>query len=651
MVNYMKKYILNILVIILYVICISRLSYLMFYKKEYYKKRLDETTNVIISGSSAPRGRILDRNGNIIVDNKGVKSIIYNKLSGISTSEEIDISIKLANILDIEEGINDELKYFYYINNKEQVDNLVSNETYTLYEERKIDSDELLDIKLNLITDKMINNMSNIERKASNIFNIMNKGYNYQDKIIKKNCTDIEYSKVIESNITGVRSELTYERINNYDGVFSEVIGNVGLIPSEELDYYKELGYSNDDVVGVSYLEKYYEKYLKGTKAKYKINPDNTLTKISEEKIGNDLILNIDIELQKNIENILKNEIINAKKHQYSKYYNGSYIIVSDPKDGSIVAMVGKSYNSGKFYSNEIGNITKSYTVGSAVKAATISVGYKYNIIDIGTNFNDSCVKLKNKIEKCSWKRLGNINDINALAYSSNYYQFMIAIGLTGKSYKYNMSLDNLDFAFKSYREMLSSYGLGVKTGIDLENENIGIIGSTKSDDLLLNLSIGQYDTYTPVELTQYINTVANNGSRIELSLMKKIVSSDGEVMLENKGKVLNKVDLDKKYIDRIKEGLSSVSSYGTGAYYIDKKYNPSSKTGTSENIIDTDLDGIVDTNTITKTFISYMPNDNPEYSLVIVSPNIHYGNDDNTYEYPINMYLARNICKILFDK
>ena len=51
---------------------------------------------------TADRGRILDRNGNIIVDNKGVKTIIYNKLSGINTSDEIEISLKLANILDIE---------------------------------------------------------------------------------------------------------------------------------------------------------------------------------------------------------------------------------------------------------------------------------------------------------------------------------------------------------------------------------------------------------------------------------------------------------------------------------------------------------------------------------------------------------------------
>jgi len=646
----MKKNIIYILVGIIFIIVLIRMSYLMFYRKEYYNKLLEETNNVIIYGTSAPRGRIIDRNGNIIVDNIGIKTIIYNKLSGISEEEELNISMRLASILDIDIGSDDELKYFYYLKNRDEVNDLVSDKTYELYKERKISEKELLDIKLNFITKSMLDSLDDNDKKAANIYSKMNNGYNYQDKIIKENCTDEEYSKIVELKLTGVRSELTYKRINNYKDTLSNLIGTVGLIPSEDLDYYKKLGYSNDDIVGTSYLEKYYEEYLKGEKAKFKINNDNTITQISEAKIGNDLILNIDIELQKRIESLLSDEIIKAKKHTYTKYYNGSYIIVSDPFDGSIIAFVGKSYNNGIFYNNEIGNINKSYTVGSAVKAATISVGYKYNIIDIGTSYYDSCVKLKNKLEKCSWKKLGRISDKDALAYSSNYYQFMIAIGLTGDNYKYNMSLNNLDYAFNAYRDMLASYGLGVKTGIDIENESVGIIGNTKSDDLLLNLSIGQYDTYTPVELTQYINTVANGGNRIELSLMKKIVSSDGKVLVENKGNVLNKVELDKKYIDRIKEGLASVSSYGTGSYYIDKKYKASSKTGTSESIMDSDMDGISDTFATTKTFISYMPSDNPEYSLVIVSPNIDYGDDDNHYEYPINMHLASNISKFLFD-
>mgnify|MGYP003313006919 CR=1 FL=1 len=169
-----------------------------------------------------------------------------------------------------------------------------------------MDIDELYDIKISLITNDMLNTMSDIDKKASNIYSKMNNGYSYQDKVIKKNCTDEEYSLIVEEKIKGVRSELTYERIYNYGDVLSNLLGTVGLIPSEDASYYKELGYSMDDIVGTSYLEKYYETYLKGEKAKYKINPDNTITKISDEAIGNDLILNIDIELQMNIENILK---------------------------------------------------------------------------------------------------------------------------------------------------------------------------------------------------------------------------------------------------------------------------------------------------------------------------------------------------------
>ena len=645
----MKKKILLISLVLLYILCIIRLSYLMFYKKNYYNKILETKNNKIIYGSSAPRGRILDRNGNIIVDNIGIKTIIYNRLKGVSVSDEISVANKLSEVIDINSGSDNEIKYFYYINNKDKINNMLDKKIIKKYEERKISYKKLLDYKLDLIDTNIINSLSDNFKKASKIYSIMTTGYDYQDKVIKKDLTDEEYSKVIELGLVGVRTELSFKRINNYN-ILSEIIGNVGSIPKENVDYYKSNGYQMDDIVGVSYLEKYYEKYLKGEKAEYKINPDNTITKIKDEKIGNDLVLNIDINIQDKIEKLLESEILKAKEYKSSRYYNGSYIVVSDPYSGAIISMVGKSFNNGNFYNNEVGNINKSYTVGSVVKASTISVGYKYNIIDIGTTVTDSCVKLKNKTQKCSWKSLGRVNDLRALQESSNYYQFLIAIGLTGEKYRYNMSLNNLDYAFKIYRDTLASYGLGVKTGIDLDNENIGIIGETISDDLLLNLSIGQYDTYTPIELTQYINTVANNGSRIALSLMKEIVSPEGKVILKNEGNVLNTIDLDEKYKNRIKEGLRNVSLYGTGSYYIDKKYNASSKTGTSESILDSDLDGKADTFATTRTFVSYMPSDNPLYSLIIVSPNIDYKENEYTRTYPINMYLSKNISKILFD-
>ena len=646
----MKKYIMYFLLMLVFLIIIIRLIYLMFYKSNYYTDKLNSINNRIIYGSSAPRGRIIDRNGNIVVDNIGIKTIIYNKLDGIGRTDEIDISKRIANIIDIEIGNVNELKYFYYLNNKEKINNLISNNIKKKYEERKITSDEYLKEKLKLITNNDLEEMNLVDKKAAKIYSIINNGYNYQDKIIKKNCTDEEYSKIIEEKIIGLRGELTFERVNNYPNIIDNLIGNIGPIPKENYNYYKNKGYYNDDIVGVSYLEKYYEEYLKGEKARYKINNDNTIELISEEKQGNDLILNIDINLQSKIESLLESEILKAKEYKTSRYYNGSYIIVSNPNDGSIISLVGKSYNNGKFYNNEIGNINKSYTVGSVVKASTISIGYKYNIIDIGTTVYDSCVKLKNKTSKCSWKPLGVVNDLKALQDSSNYYQFLIAIGLTGKKYTYNMSLDNVDYAFKIYRDTLASYGLGSITGIDLDNEELGIIGKTISDDLLLNLSIGQYDTYTPIELSQYINTVANNGYRIKPSLMQKIVSSDGNIILENNKEILNTIDLEDKYKSRIKEGLRNVSLFGTGSYYIDKKYNASSKTGTSESVLDSDGDGQADTFATTRTFVSFMPSDNPLYSIIIVSPNIDYKEYDNERTYPINMYLAREISKLLFE-
>ena len=96
----------------------------MIIKHDFYEKKLNDKNNSIIYGSSAPRGRILDRNGNIIVDNIGIKTIVYNKLSGISVKDELEIADTLASIIEIVEGTLDEQKYYYYLKNKDEVNNL-----------------------------------------------------------------------------------------------------------------------------------------------------------------------------------------------------------------------------------------------------------------------------------------------------------------------------------------------------------------------------------------------------------------------------------------------------------------------------------------------------------------------------------------------
>lgn len=601
-------------------------------KQDEYKKLLMSKTQIYITGSSAPRGRILDKSGNVLVDNIGVKTIYYNKIKGITTKEEIAIAQKLASILTINSADENTLKEYWLVLN----DNgkfLITEEEYQLLEERKITTAELNKLKKERITSDMLAQFSEEDSKSAYIYSLMNDGYIYNKKLILKNVAESEYAKTMESNIPGITGELSWERTYLYGDTLKNIFGSIGLIPEEKKEEYLTLGYELTDTVGLSYLEEEYEEYLKGTKAKYLVNSDNTLALISEEKRGNDLVLSIDIDLQLKVEEIIKDKIVLGDKYPNTDYYKDSYALVSDPNTGSILAIAGIRRNDDDTWSDiSLNTINKSFTIGSAVKGATIAVGYKYGLIEMGKYITDSCVKLYLVPEKCSFKSLGRINDLTALANSSNYYQYLIAIGLTGNTYKPNIKLNATEEHFNIYRNMLASFGLSVKTEIDLPGEQTGIIGKTVADDLLLNLAIGQYDTYTPVEVLQYINSLAT-GKRVSLSLMQEIKNGD-EVIVQNTSKVLNEIDLDPIYLERIREGLKLVLSEGTGRIYVDKRVNAAGKTGTSESFYDSDLDGKVDVATITSTFAGYFPADNPQYSVVVITPNISHNNGTNDTMY-----------------
>lgn len=619
----MKKKVIYGLLIAFFIICSFKLVSILK-NKEYYTKLLDEKTNIYVYGISAPRGRILDCNGKVLVDNIGIKTIYYNKIKGITKSKELEIAGLLANILSVDEATIDELKEYYLINNNDGK-YLITDEEYKLFEERKITKEEIDIKKRARITDDMLK-YSSKEKTQAHIYSLMNKGYIYSKKKIASNLTEEEYAKIIESKIPGITGELSWDRIYLYGDTLKNIFGRIGSITKETKEYYLTKDYELTDTIGISYLENVYEDYLRGKKAKYKVGSDYTLTLLEEEQKGNDLILSIDIDMQIKTEEILKDKLILAKKYGNTEYFKDSYALVSDPLTGSIKAISGIRLNDDNTFSDiSLNNINKSYTIGSAVKGATIAVGYKYKLIEPGKYINDSCVKLLFVPKKCSFKKLGKVNDLTALSNSSNYYQYMIAIKLTGNTYTPNMKLNATKEHFKKYREMLSSFGLGVKTGIDLPNEQTGIMGKTIADDLLLNLSIGQYDTYTPIEVLQYINSVAT-GKRIKLSLMQEIKSEE-ETLLENKSEVLNNVDLDKESLDRIKEGMKLVLSEGTGKFYVPQGLNFAGKTGTSESFLDTNNDEIVDTATISSTFTGFYPADNPKFSIVVITPNVSHKN------------------------
>lgn len=656
-----------VLLISIYLVIGCRLFNLQILKNSEYNDKLAMATEKTIESTSAPRGRIYDRNHKLLVDNEGIKTIYYKKQNGITTKEEIELAYEVSNNIDIDYSKIDDnkLKDFYYKSHYKECRKKITDEEWDLYNKRKLndkDIDKLIYERL----DDEISEYTDSDKKAAYIYYLMNKGYSYAEKVIKNSdVTDAEYAYISENidNLKGFNTKLDWERVYLYGDTFKSILGNVSSntqgIPSELSEEYLKRGYTLDDRVGISYLEYQYEDYLRGTKAKYRLLSDNSYELVSEGKRGNDIVLTIDIELQKYLEDVLSNEVLNAKGEPGTQYYNRSFAIVSDPNTGEILAMAGKQAVLKNGYYQIVdytpGIVTLPVTPGSVVKGASMMVGYKYGAIDIGTVLNDECIKIKDTPLKCSWQTMGPIDDVYALQNSSNVYQYKIAIKVGNGSYEYNQGLVLDESAFDKYREMYAEFGLGEKTGIDLPVESLGFMGKSRLPGHLLDFSIGQYDTYTPIQLSQYINTIANNGVRLKPYLLKEVYkpsdSGDtfGSLIYKANVTELGKLSVEKKYIDRVREGFSAVVTRGLGYGYMGNYTNSAGKTGTSQSFIDTDGDGKVDTETITSSFVGYSPSDNPKMSIVVVSPDISvpdsttYGVTRNISAQIVNKYFELN--------
>ena len=493
---------------------------------------------------------------------------------------------------------------------------------------------------------------NNFNISEDDFFKKVNNSYKYEDIILKNNLTEGEVSLVLNSDVKGLFIKESFDRFYPYNDTLKNVLGSVGPIQKENKKHYLKKGYKLYEKVGISGLEKEYEEYLKGTNAKYKVNNDNSLTLVSEGKKGSNLYLSIDINLVNEINKIIKEELVKAKKHLNTQYLNDTYVIVGNPKTSEVYSLNGQRYlNDETFTDISLNNINSAFTMGSVVKGATISVGYKYNLIEKGKKILDGCVKLKNKTEKCSFKELGYLDDVSALKMSSNYYQFLIAISLLGKKYSPNMDLNASEKEFNIYRDMLSSYGLGIITGIDLPNEKPGLKGNIISDDLLLNLAIGQYDTYTPIELFNYINTLAMKGKRISPSLVNEIKNNDF-LIYKNKHEVVDNVQISNDDFNQIHKGFYEVMNNGTGLGFMNRKLSPAGKTGTSESFIDTNNDGKIDTKTLTLTMAGFFPYDDPKVSLIVICPNTSHNNGKNKdYIYYLTSKISRRITNIFNEQ
>ncbi|HHT7179692.1 TPA: peptidoglycan D,D-transpeptidase FtsI family protein, partial [Bacillus cereus] len=653
----MRLNILFFCVFILFSAMIIQLGKVQIIDGETYKNEVEKRENATVS-LSVPRGKIFDREGNPVVDNRSLRTITYTKMKGVKSEEILKTARQLADIIEIPQEDIDKLtetdkKDFWMQLNPTLTEKLVSKKEINKFRDKDITGKNLdkkiEELKRKRVTDKNLQDLTDKDIKVLAIKSKMTSGYQMAPQIIKKDVSEKEFTIISEglANLPGVDVSVDWERVYVNDGLFRSVLGNVSNsdegLPSERLDYYLVRDYSRNDRVGKSYIEQQYEDVLHGTKKEVRSVADKQGTTIrtetiSEGKSGKNLTLTIDMELQKKVEESIE-KILKAYKGSESML-DRAFVVMMNPKNGQVLSMAGKRLveKDGKTEIEDyaLGTMTSSYELGSTVKGATVLTGFETKAITPGTYFYDAPMKFKGTREKKSWKEFGNIDDLRALQVSSNVYMFHTALKIAGVDYVRNSSLNIKQEYFDKMRYYFRQFGLGVPTGIDLPNETAGQIGKKDNQPgFLLDYSIGQYDTYTPLQLVQYISTIANGGYRMKPQIVQEVREQTsqkdeiGKVVHAVEPIVLNKVDMKEEYIKQVKEGFRKVfqEGDGTGVRAFQKaSYKPAGKTGTAQTVYGGESD--IGRNEkgerrecYNLTLAGYAPYDNPEVAFSVVVP------------------------------
>ncbi len=391
--------------------------------------------------------------------------------------------------------------------------------------------------------------------------------------------------------------------------------------------------YSIDDNIGVKGLEKTYEKYLRGVKGYDYIIVDSkrkTIGKYLNGKAdrkpikGDDLVLSID----KQTQIVARNELKNRK----------GAIVALDPTTGEIIAFVSSPQYDLSLFSNILSNekwkqlvnnpnkplfnrATMSiYPPGSTIKMiAAIAALEEGTINKNWTIFCKGGYQLGNRFFGCDHYH-GKTNLTKAIEASCNtyFYQLMLKLGL------------------EKWHKYAGLFGLGNKTGIDIPEENSGLLpdknyldkryGKNKwSRGLLLNLVIGQGEVgVTPLQLAHYTALLANNGVTKKPHFVKGYVDKFTQRFVPFSYDD-EKINISEKTLKTVKNAMFLVvnGKEGTARNISNSQYKIAGKTGTSQNPFGKNH----------AVFIAYAPADNPKIAVAVVVENVGYG---STYAAPI---------------
>lgn len=673
----------NILNVIIYIVGIVLLLQL-FNLQIVHGSEYRETSNTRLTREAvlkAARGDIIDSSGVKLVTTKTGFSLELYKTK-IDDQELNNMILKMVEILES--------------NKDEVVDNLpieINPYKFTIEdeeeqkewkEEYEIDENANAEECFNALKEKYKIQSEDIEdvRKIIVVrYEIDRNGYsNIRPIIVAKDISRESSIQIEEQGHLLPGTAIVTEPIVTYPygTLASHVLGYLGLISAEEYAE-KSDEYDINDLIGRDGIQYMFEKYLRGEdgirQIDMSVDGEVTGEYISKEAVeGCDVVLTIDANLQKAVENALEEGMKKIQGGYYGEKHDADAgaAIVMNVKTGEVLALASNPVYEPELYIEGISQkkleeyekngstfnraISGTYAPGSIYKMVVATAALETGTIDTETEIYDSGIYPYAHQPVCwywSTYRTGHgyQNITEAIKHSCNYFFYEIG---------YRMGVDT----FAKYAEY---YGLNKKTGIELPSEATGLIASTKVAEEMgevwqpgntLSAAIGQSDNnFTPIEMARYISMLANGGKAVDVSIVKSIIDPDGNEiseseieeyvngMLGNPDTELEDLNIKQENLDAILEGMKGVTSEPGGtAYYIfsDFGMDIAGKTGSAETQIDGKVNG---------WFAGFAPYDDPEIAVVVLIEDA--GSGGNTAEVAktiMQEYFGMNAKKVTED-
>ncbi len=464
-----------------------------------------------------------------------------------------------------------------------------------------------------------------------------------------------------ETVFPDVDVEQRSQRSYPYDTLASHVVGYTGTVTSDQLSAETEDGdveYRSGDIVGQAGIESEYESVLAGVRGEQTVYVDadgNVLdySTTIEPQSGSDVVLTLDIDIQQAAETSLEETIAQNKSEGCPA--TGGAVICMDCTSGEILAMASYPTYSPSLFTGGISTadytaltdesanyplmnraIAGQYPSGSVIKPLTTFAALDYGIATAESSWYCTgwWTGFGEDYGKACWTSSGHgtVNLIRGITYSCDIVYYEI-----GKGFYYDD--DNPEGMQEKFRE----FGLGSKAGLDLPSEAAGRVPDAEwkweywsdyDDDARTwqggdncNIAIGQGDML--VTLLQMVDAycgIANRGPIYRPHLMKGVRSRAGEgTVIDYDCEVIYETEEPDDYRDLVASGMYGVTyeeSSSQASHWTNLSVTVHSKTGTAQQSKDYPVGW----------FIAYAPADDPKYVVGSFIDEVNYGSTSAMY-------------------